>query len=185
MARGRAFDEQTKTWQNTFHFHVDLVVAGYPCKTLSALNSNGGAFSDPSTTTGHAQQAIMQWVQQRRPPALLFENVAQMTYQRAADNGEPTPLEQQHTFLHKLGYTHGNLLMNTCEFALPQSRPRQYMFYFLRDLADATQVPATIKLRCRCRPVLLARLLPQQGNAAGPARPGRAGPRLICHRIGA
>ena len=70
----------------------DVLMCGYPCRSLSGLNPNDRQFSDSSSSTGGPQQAIMQYVMQRRPACLIFENVKQMLHSRAVDGDEDTHL---------------------------------------------------------------------------------------------
>lgn len=66
----------------------DILVAGYPCKALSGLNSNPKAFNDPESTTGGPQQSIMRYCVTRKPQVLIFENVKQMVMKRKVEDGE-------------------------------------------------------------------------------------------------
>lgn len=66
----------------------DILVAGYPCKALSGLNSNPKAFNDPESSTGGPQQSIMQYCLKHRPQILIFENVKQMVFKRKVEHGE-------------------------------------------------------------------------------------------------
>lgn len=104
----------------------DILVAGYPCVDLSGLNNHAASFDDKSGKTGGAQQAIIHYISKTRPQALLFENVAGIVQNRAQNAARP--IDQQDKQLRALGYRGAWAFLDAKHFALPQSRPRVYMW---------------------------------------------------------
>lgn len=168
VAQGRALDFRSNTFVDTYQLEVDLLVAGYPCKDLSGLKNKPPAFSDPASKTGSAQQAILKYVGVANPKAILFENVKNINHKRKADGDEDKPLAQQEKVMKQMGYTCAHLLLNTKNFGLPQSRPREYMWYLANCSGDAQRVLPTV-LSLRAKAVALAAVLqrlppqPQKG----------------------
>ena len=102
----------------------EILVAGYPCTSLSGLNVSPRGFSDPSSSTGGPQQAIMQYCMQKKPQVLIFENVKQMVQVRKVDRGEdrhvsfPGTPAHTHTMAHAV---YMPSLPHNCLARTPQS----------------------------------------------------------------
>lgn len=117
----------------------DVLMAGFPCQTFSAVGQREG-FKD--STRGTIFFHIAEIIQNTRPRAFLLENVeGLLTHNRG--NTFKTILK---TLINELGYSiigvdsetlifnRDNILLNTKAFGLPQNRPRVYiMGYNTRD----------------------------------------------------
>ena len=114
-----------------------MLVAGYPCVSLSSLNTNPQAFQNPDCPTGAGFTSVMGVIAKLRPQLVALENVRQMLQSRQADKGRK-PIEIQNKQMTLLGYQCSYVLANTCEYGLPQSRNRVWAMYIRADKAKGT-----------------------------------------------
>ena len=113
-----------------------MLVAGYPCVSLSSLNVAPAAFSDSSSATGAGFTAVTGFIRFAKPELVALENVRQMLQKRKPDGGI-RPIDRQNALMLSLGYQTGFILANSCLFGLPQSRNRCWMLYIRSDKSKA------------------------------------------------
>lgn len=118
-----------------FVWYLEAVglIAGYPCRSLSAQNPDQRSFLDKTSSTGAGYDSVMKYLQKN--PCVQFallENVQGMFHVRKQFASE-RPMEIQTRRMKKLGFhCVFSCLLNSSEFGLPQSRSRAYALY-MRD----------------------------------------------------
>lgn len=118
--------------QNTHKLaQVQVLVAGYPCVSLSSLNGSPQPFEAAEAKTGSGYHAVMKCIEKYQPPLVILENVRQMLQARKQDSYRK-PIDIQNARLSQK-YICSYVLANTCECGLPQSRNRVWMMYIRRD----------------------------------------------------
>ena len=99
--------------------YVDLYVAGFPCQPFSSVGKKLG-FKD---TRGSVFFACTEYIRTKRPKMFILENVKHILH---LDKGVVWK-----TILNELskigGYTIEWRLLNTCDYGIPQNRPRVYI----------------------------------------------------------
>ena len=102
--------------------HVDLYVFGFPCQNLSNLGRGQGAMVE----TGQLIMYSLAYIEAHKPTAIIIENVSTIpTKHREL-------LDFIETTLSSCGYTFQWKILNSLDFAVPQSRPRWYGVAILR-----------------------------------------------------
>ena len=66
---------------------VDILVAGFPCISLSPLTTTPGSIRDEGCSSGHGWQSVRRYVRQHRPEVILLENVQTLFHRRKAEGG--------------------------------------------------------------------------------------------------
>lgn len=66
---------------------VDLLCAGFPCKSVSTLSTTPGSVVDSSCTSGIGWLGVESYVRRHRPPLLLLENVKSLFSERKVEKG--------------------------------------------------------------------------------------------------
>lgn len=107
---------------------VDIVIDGFPCKSLSKQNCHAQSFLDTKSKTGEGYQSLLAYVDYAQPKVIVCENVAVMLHNRQGFGGEK-PIDIQQEAFRRRGY-HGSFqLMNSKDFGLRQCRTRVYSVY--------------------------------------------------------
>jgi len=107
---------------------VDVVIDGYPCKSLSKQNSQARSFLDESSKSGEGFKALKDYVDYASPSVIICENVGVMAHSRRGFGGEK-PIEiQQHQFNIR-GYFGFYQTVNSKQFGRRQCRTRVYSIY--------------------------------------------------------
>lgn len=107
---------------------VDILLLGYPCKSISAQNNSSQAFNDKSSVTGGGFAALMRTVDKQQPEIVIAENVARLTHKRKKDGGK-APADIQQKAFERRGYSGTFCKVNSAEFGLAQCRTRCWAFY--------------------------------------------------------
>ena len=76
-------------------FQVDLLVAGFPCKSVSTLTNTPGSVLDKDCTSGHGFLAVHAYAKKHRPPLILMENVGSLFSRREVEGGVSAHLDFQ------------------------------------------------------------------------------------------
>jgi len=103
---------------------VILLIAGFPCKTVSSLNpyhatdDNRSTIASGQGVTGECWCAIEAYIVTYYPDCIVLENVKGLL-----DNGMATDVRNR---LAKLGYFCRFYILNAQQFHLPQDRARIY-----------------------------------------------------------
>ena len=112
---------------------VQGAICGYPCKSVSAQNSDPKSIRDASSTSGAGFRSLMKFVDSQ--PDLqwvVFENVARFTHSRGQFDGEQ-PSQVQARELKKRGFFNFDFVLNASNFGLRQSRSRAWLLYVRSD----------------------------------------------------
>ncbi|CAE7262118.1 hpaIIM [Symbiodinium sp. CCMP2592] len=129
VATGSSFEH--RTCQSLQVPGCDILVAGYSCKDLSGLNNKPAAIHDTSRGSGQTLQAALSYVSRYEPAIVVLENVKTMYCVRSMDQGQK-PMAYLTAQMKSKGYVgpEPQMLLNSFDFGLPQSRPRAWMVFF-------------------------------------------------------
>ena len=117
---------------------VDVMLAGFPCKSVSCLNSSRmkltwarDAAHDVRAVgvSGNVFYKIRAFVEARRPRFVILENVAGISHKKKG--GDRSPAEHMQHELEQLGYYVEYKQIKTDEF-LPQTRSRVWFVCVLK-----------------------------------------------------
>ena len=103
------------------------------CHGPCILEASG--FSGKSGTSIKTCQAVLTLVQRWRPPVVILENVRQLLYCRAADNGN-RPVDHIDAVMESLGYKGHASILCPRDFGVPQRRKRAWLVYFMSGAGD-------------------------------------------------
>ena len=110
---------------------VDIVVAGFVCKSVSAENNKRHLFSDcirdVSGSTGETFKGVMDYVRRFRPLLVICENVAGLVKRNHGASPVINDVAQEFA---TCGYAFGYRLLDTRDYLLPQRRQRCWMWAF-------------------------------------------------------
>lgn len=106
--------------------HVDLYVAGFPCKPWSRLHSKSRQWDEPQAKVFWGN---MRFLKANKPAVAVFENV--LGVKRGFSKILPA--------IRKHGYLVMSLEMNPAQLAEPVQRPRVYLLCIRQDVAIASQ----------------------------------------------
>lgn len=71
---------------------VDVLIAGFPCVSLSPLTTTPGSIEDSDCSSGLGWTSTFQYIERHRPRMVLLENVQTLFASRKADGGQsPLP----------------------------------------------------------------------------------------------
>lgn len=105
----------------------DILCAGFPCQAFSIAGKRRG-FDDARGTLFFEVARIMK---EKQPKIVLLENVKGITNH---DKGNTLNIILQ--TINELGYKYKNIVLNSKDFGLPQSRERWYCVCYRSDLED-------------------------------------------------
>ena len=57
---------------------VDVLIAGFPCKSISALTTMPGSVLDNGCTSGQGYLGMEKYIKGRKPKLILIENVGRL-----------------------------------------------------------------------------------------------------------
>jgi DNA (cytosine-5)-methyltransferase 1 len=120
----RPFGDITKIPPSEIPDH-HILLAGFPCQAFSIIGSMKG-FTDTRGTLFFNIESILR---EKAPPALMLENVKQLT---SHDGGRTFQIIIQR--LKALGYHVHSTVLNALDFGLPQKRERTFIVGFLDDI---------------------------------------------------
>jgi len=111
--------------------HVDIVIAGFVCKSVSQENNERGNFSncinDASGKTGETFDGVMGYVKKFGPSIVICENV--LGLMKKNKGKEPVIQHVKASFM-AAGYAFDHSLLDTRSYLLPQRRNRCWMWAF-------------------------------------------------------
>ena len=111
---------------------VDLVLIGYPCKSISPQNNDAKSFKDKKSVTGLGYDSLVKYVDSSAPEIVVAENVASLTHKRSRHDGEVPILIQEQAFTRR-GYFCFHKKLTSAEFGLSQSRTRCWAIYIKKN----------------------------------------------------
>ncbi|CAE7042341.1 ngoFVIIM [Symbiodinium natans] len=143
VATGSAFD--FRSGQSVTVPRCDILVAGYSCKDISVLNNDPATVDDVTRGTGQTLQAALSYISCNEPTIVILENVQTMYQVRSVDKGQK-PVTYLVTQMKRRGYVgpDSQLLLNSLQFGLPQSRPRAWMVFFHAEQLNGAQTLAQL-----------------------------------------
>lgn len=103
----------------------DILTGGFPCQAFSIIGERKG-FGDTRGTLFFDVERILR---EKKPKALLLENVRQLT---SHDNGRTFKVILEH--LGKLGYHIHYKILNGLNYGVPQKRERVMIVGFRKDI---------------------------------------------------
>lgn len=134
---------------------VDVVLAGFPCQAFSLSGKRLG-FKD--TTRGTIFFNVQSLIGKLKPKAFFLENVANLfshnkgnTFKIIIDTLENDlnykVIGVYRNLVGGISYERSSFVRNTCNFGLPQNRPRTYIMGFSREYyGDAIHVLDSLEL---------------------------------------
>eukprot|EP00438_Fugacium_kawagutii_P032116 Skav220439 [mRNA] locus=scaffold2346:63672:65232:+ [translate_table: standard] len=115
---------------------VDLLVAGFPCVSISNLTTTPGSITDVECSSGKGYRGMENYVKKKKPSLLLLENVAAVYAKRGIEGGESAFAILQRR-IERMGYVVAGGLHNTADFGLPQQRNRAWILCIKSDETDS------------------------------------------------
>lgn len=153
---------------------IDILCAGFPCTSISALNCKPKSIDDQSSKTGAGFASVWAYCQMHRPKLVMLENVMRLTQRRAKE--ERAGIEVIMERMGMIGYIGSYKKLDASQFLCPQRRGRVYMWFVrtagkLRcvDFAKVVSYFSRQKhlplLPLLCQPVPAAAQVPAQHKA--------------------
>merc|ERR1712048_1558262 len=105
------------------------------------MNRNRKAL-DEMGQSGQTLQGCLDYIAAQRPRMVIFENVRNICTRSQETNLRPVDLVM--VALRRLGYSAGWKPLDTCNYYLPQSRARVWMWGFRDDSIDPAKLPAEV-----------------------------------------
>lgn len=103
--------------------HLDLYVAGFPCKDFSILNSKRPCLQGPHAATFHG---VVGYIKRHQPATFLLENVQGIAMRKKGE--AKAPITEVMEILRALdGYEVKGWKVNSSDYHLPQNRVRVYI----------------------------------------------------------
>ena len=93
-------------------FQVNIVLVGWPCKSISHQNNSAASFQDETSKTGAGFKATMDYIEYAKPSVVITENVGAMVHKRKA-HGSEVPIEIQNQAMRNAGYDGWHWLLNS------------------------------------------------------------------------
>ena len=113
---------------------VDIVVAGFVCKSVSTENNNRQDFSncinEESGKTGETFGGMMAYIAKYKPSMVVCENVRGISMWN--NGAEPVIIHVEQKFV-QAGYSFNHQILDARQYLLPQRRNRCWMWAFLND----------------------------------------------------
>ncbi len=124
----------------------DIVVAGFPCQPFSVCGKQKG-FSDER---GNSFFEIMDVVDKKQPNIIFLENVANLTEH---NNGKT--FNVIHNELVKRDYYIRYVIVDACDYGIPQHRTRTYILAFKdKSACDKFVFPLKVDLQKRITDII-------------------------------
>ena len=119
------------TETNTLVPAVDIVIAGFVCKSVSSENNDRGKYSncinDVVGKTGETFKGVMDYVRRYNPAVVICENVEGLV--KRNEGREPVINDVRASFINA-GYAFDHKVPDTRHYLLPQRRRRCWMWAF-------------------------------------------------------
>lgn len=153
---------------------VDVVVAGFVCKSVSSENNNRVRFKhcidEGSGSTGVTFSGVQAYVSWAKPSLVICENVVGLTKR---NGGQEPQIESVANCFRQLGYAFGWACLNSRDYVLPHRRQRCWMWSFrdrtnVHELAAETLVPQTLAALRSARHMKFGRLLNRRALGTKP-----------------
>eukprot|EP00974_Lingulodinium_polyedra_P134168 11228302-Lingulodinium_polyedra.AAC.1 len=109
---------------------VDILLAGFPCKSVSNLNSDPRSIDDVDSATGEGLQGVINYLKAHAPTVVVLENVRGLVLQQQKFGG--SMVDKLMDKMHSVGYEGIYGIMNSKDFLLPQCRTRVWLYFKLR-----------------------------------------------------
>jgi site-specific DNA-cytosine methylase len=133
LRTGTAFNYITN--QDTSVPKVDIVIAGFVCKSVSSENNDREKFAncikEAIGKTGETFDGVMGYVTKYRPRIVVCENVTGLVKK---NRGAEPVIEHVKASFNKVGYAFAHRVLDSRNYLLPQRRNRCWMWAF-----DGTQ----------------------------------------------
>ena len=117
---------------------VDLFIAGFVCKSVSAENAQRAEFADciarSSGLTGETFRGVQLFCQEFQPSIVICENVSGLV--KRIGGSEP-PIEAVEREFAAMGYSVGHEVLDSRHFLLPQRRTRCWIWAMRRVVAGS------------------------------------------------
>ena len=108
---------------------VDLLVAGFSCKSLSTMNRRRCSLVDKTSSSGQTWGGTLSYIARWLPKRILLENVLGLVRKcRSAPKDGQIGWTLIQTALASLGYVCGYHIVSPEHFLLPQRRLRVYVW---------------------------------------------------------
>jgi site-specific DNA-cytosine methylase len=110
---------------------VDIVVAGFVCKSVSIMNSQREQFQDcirqAKGQTGETFQGVVNYVKVFQPRIVICENVRGLTYR---NKGCEPLINHVRSSFENMGYAFDSKVLDSRDYFLPHRRLRCWMWGF-------------------------------------------------------
>jgi len=122
---------------------VDLLVAGFSCKSLSSANNSKRTLEDVDYTdhrcsSGNTAHALMQVIRATKPPVVLLENVAGLLSKMpGATDTSRRNVDVLLDEFRDLGYVVEYSKLCSTQYLVPQRRSRVWLMAFLATMGGS------------------------------------------------
>lgn len=129
----------------------DILLGGFPCQPFSMMGEQRG-FEDARGTLFFRIVEIIKYQieKQRKPKAIILENVRTL---KTHDNGN-TLRAIKRILEEDLGYKVFDVILNTADFGLPQTRNRMYLICFANENVKEFDCPTKKDLELKLQDML-------------------------------
>ena len=118
---------------------LDVLIAGFSCKSVSSLNNAKKSITDRSGSTGETLSGLLKYAKEHKPRLMILENVMGIIHKQAGAENMMVILKRM---LKARGYHGGYAAVNSRNYLLPQSRHRVWMWFVRTN--DATFYPKAV-----------------------------------------
>jgi len=129
----------------------DILIGGFPCQPFSMMGEQRG-FEDARGTLFFRIAEIIKYQieHNRKPRAVILENVRAL---RTHDHGK-TLATIKRILREDLGYQVFDMVLNSAEFGVPQTRNRMYIVCFANENVMQFEEPETVELKTTLQDML-------------------------------
>jgi len=133
---------------------VDIVIAGFVCKSVSTENNAREQFAnciqEACGQTGETFNGVIGYVRKYKPSLVICENVKGLTMRTTDAQGvmQPPVIFHVKASFNKVGYAFDHAVLDSRDFFLPQRRNRCWMWAFrgCENQAAAEEATKTVRL---------------------------------------
>ena len=119
------------TNQNVMIPAVDIIIAGFVCKSVSTENNERDKYknciNEACGTTGETFDGVLGYVNKYKPSMVVCENEKGPTIK---NHGEEPVINHVKSSFNKIGYAFEHKVLDTRNYMLPQRRNRCWMWAF-------------------------------------------------------
>lgn len=129
----------------------DVLIGGFPCQPFSMMGEQRGFDDTRGTLFFRIAEIICYQIQHnRKPRAVILENVRAL---KTHDGGNT--LRTIKRILHEdLGYQVFDMVLNSAEYGVPQTRNRMYLICFANENVDEFTAPEKVNLQLTLQDML-------------------------------